>query len=84
MPEGEISAFDLRAIVGDTLGSAASIGVMLVLLAIGFKLTYLDNATFGASCTDWLGLVFWGLAAYGTRQTLTGLGPSPAPASSGS
>ena len=84
MPEGKFSTFDLRAALGGYLSGAASIGVMLVLLAIGFKLTYLDNATFGTNLTDWLALVFWGLAAYGARQTLTGLGPSPAPTTAGS
>jgi hypothetical protein len=74
---GGLSDFDIRAVTGKWFGDLAAIGVMLVLLAIGFKVTYLDNATFGANLTDWLALGVWGLAAYGARQTLTGLGPTP-------
>jgi hypothetical protein len=48
------------------------------LLLIGFKTTYLDNVTFGASLSDWAALAIWGLAAYGARKTLTGLGASGA------
>lgn len=74
---GSLSGFDIRAVIGKWFGDLAAIGVMLVLLVIGFKVTYLDNATFGANLTDWLALGVWGLAAYGARQTLTGLGPTP-------
>jgi hypothetical protein len=55
------------------LGPVASIVIAVTLLAIGFKTTYLDNATFGATASDWVGLAIWGLAAYGARKTLTGL-----------
>jgi hypothetical protein len=48
--------------------------VWILLLAIGFKTTYLDNATFGASRSDWLTLIAWGIAAWGAKQSLTGLG----------
>jgi len=73
---GGMTMFDVRAFLGGRIGAVAAFGVMLILLAIGFKVTYLDNATFGVSLTDWLTLAFWGLAAYGARKTLTGLGPA--------
>ena len=60
------------------LGPAATAVIAITLLAIGFKTTYLDNPTFGAQASDWIGLVIWGLAAYGTRQALTGLGTTKA------
>jgi hypothetical protein len=72
--------FDVRAFLGGSLGTVAALGVMLILLAVGFKVTYLDNPTFGVSLTDWLTLAFWGFAAYGARKTLTGLGPTATPA----
>jgi hypothetical protein len=71
--------FDFTAAVGNVGAGVASIVSMLVLLAIGFQTTYLGNATFGTKITDWLTLVFWGLAAYGARRTLTGLGPAVTP-----
>jgi len=73
--------FELKAAIGASFGRAATFGVMLVVLAVGFKVTYLDNAIYGSSLTDYLTLVFWGLAAYGARQKLSGLGPTPAPTS---
>jgi hypothetical protein len=77
---GGARAFDIGAWFGGKLGPLAATGVAVVLLAVGFKVTYLDNMTFGAKLTDWLTLVFWGLAAWGARRTLTGLGQAPAPA----
>ena len=68
--------FDLVTTLVGGLSTIATAGVALVLLAIGFKVTYLGSPTFGATLADWLTLAFWGLAAYGVRQTLTGLGPS--------
>jgi hypothetical protein len=79
--EAKLTMFDVTTAVGRGLGAVASFGVMLIVLAIGFKVTYLDNLTFGANLTDWLALVFWGLAAYGARKTLTGLGSDPKPSS---
>ncbi len=73
---GGLTMFDVRAFLGAAIGPLAALGVMLILLAVGFKVTYLDNATFGANPTDWLTLAFWGLAAYGARSTLTGLSPA--------
>jgi hypothetical protein len=67
------SRFDIAAAAAGALSPAASTSVVVVLLAVGFKITYLDNMTFGATLGDWLALVFWGLAAWGTRKTLTGL-----------
>jgi hypothetical protein len=58
----------------------AGLAALVVLVAVGFKTTYLDNPTFGATSTDYLKLIFWGVAAYGTRVTLTGLGAAPASA----
>ncbi len=72
-------AFDVGAWIGTTLAPLAAAAVAVVLLAVGFKVTYLDNTTFGAKLTDWLALVFWGLAAWGARRTLTGLGQAPEP-----
>lgn len=67
--------FDVAAALAGALAPLASLVLAIVLLAVGFKVTYLDNASFGATLGDWLALVFWGMAAWGTRQTLTGLGP---------
>ena len=61
------------------LGPVASVVAAVTLLAIGFKTAYLDNATFGTTVSDWLGLVIWGLAAYGSRKALTGLGATATP-----
>jgi hypothetical protein len=47
--------------------------VAALVLLIGFKVSYLDNATFGATVDDWLALVLWGFAAFGARESLTGL-----------
>jgi hypothetical protein len=69
--------FQLAAKVGGLLAPVASAVVALVVLLIGFNTTYLDNATFGASPSDWVAMGIWGLAAYGARRTLTGLGPAP-------
>jgi hypothetical protein len=69
--------FDLAVRAGRWLRPAVSIVVAVTLLAIGFKTTYLDNVTFGATVSDWVGLVIWGLAAYGARKALTGLGATP-------
>jgi len=74
--------FDFTTGVAALIGPLASVAVAVVLLAVGFKTTYVDNATFGATLADWLTLVFWGLAAWGARQALTGLG-KPAAASTG-
>src|SRR5262249_17571401 len=41
-------AFDVGAWFGTKLGSLAAAAAAVVLLAVGFKLTYLDNPTFGA------------------------------------
>ena len=68
--------FDATTEVAKWLGPLAALMAALVLLAAGFKTTYLDKATFGAAAGDWLALVLWGLAAYGTHQVLTGLGKS--------
>jgi hypothetical protein len=79
-PEEPVAAdvrFQLAAKLGSFLGPVASAIVALVVLLIGFKTTYLDNATFGASPSDWVAMGIWGLAAYGARRTLTGLGPAP-------
>jgi len=76
---GSARAFDAGAWFGGKLGPLAATAVAVVLLAVGFKVTYLDNMTFGATLTDWLTLVFWGLAAWGARRTLTGLGQAPSP-----
>jgi len=70
--------FDVAARAAGLLWPAAGTVVGVLLLAIGFKTTYLDNAIFGSSWSDWLALVIWGLAAYGARQTLTGFGASAA------
>jgi len=69
------SAFDTITDIAKLALPLASMVVAVVILTIGFKVAYLDNATFGASVGDWLALIAWGLAAWGTRQTLTGLGP---------
>lgn len=61
------------------LGPVASVVVAVTVLAIGFKTAYLNNATFGATVSDWLSLIIWGLAAYGSRKALTGLGATAAP-----
>ncbi|MDW5593758.1 hypothetical protein VSS74_05400 [Conexibacter stalactiti] len=74
------ATFDTLADIAKTAIPIASGIVVLVVLAIGFKLTYLDDATFGASISDWSALFVWGLAAWGTRQALTGLGPPAAKA----
>jgi hypothetical protein len=69
------AAFDAVTSLARVALPFASWLVAVVLLAVGFKLTYLDESTFGATAGDWLALVIWGLAAWGARQTLTGLGP---------
>jgi hypothetical protein len=70
------TGFDSLVTIARWLWPVATMVVALALLLIGFKTTYLDNATFGASLSDWAALVIWGLAAYGARKTLTGLGAS--------
>jgi hypothetical protein len=72
--------FDVLSHVARLALPFASLAAAIVLLAVGFKVTYLDNPTFGATTADYLALIIWGLAAWGARQTLTGLGP-PAPKS---
>jgi hypothetical protein len=58
--------------------TVAGLAALIVLLAVGFKTTYLDNPTFGAALIDYLKLAFWGVAAYGSQTALTGLGAAPA------
>ena len=65
---------DVTATLTSWLGTIASIAVMLFVLVAGFTTTYLGNATFGAAASDWVTLFLWGLAAYGGRKTITGLG----------
>lgn len=69
-------SFDLGAAIAKNLGPVGASLVFLVLLVIGLKTSYLDNAVFGSTWSDWAALVIWGLAAYGTRKTLTGIGAS--------
>ena len=50
------------------------IALLIGLLAMGMKILYVDNPTFGANpFTDFLGLVFWGLSAETAGRTLSGL-----------
>jgi hypothetical protein len=73
---GPAAEFDVAAWFGAVLAPVAALVVAIVLLAVGFKVTYLDDATFGATFTDWVALFIWGVAAWGARATLTGLAPS--------